>query len=102
MLQGLRLPSAPIQTPEGVVFTIAAPSAKRVQLAGDFNSWIPEGADMQFWDGVWQAVIPLSPGRYRYRYIVDGQWQSDPLNFAVEPTPYGGFNSVFVLDGVDK
>jgi len=28
---------------------------------------------------------------------VDGEWLSDPSNSNVEPTPYGGHNSVFVL-----
>jgi len=47
---------------------------------------------------VWSRVVPLHPGRYRYRYVIDGQWQHDPLNADVEPAPYGGHNSVFVLD----
>ena len=95
--QGGERPSAPILTPEGVLFTIESPDAGRVQLAGDFNEWAPEGSEMSPEGTIWKAVVKLEPGRYRYRYIVDGRWMTDPLNAEVEPAPYGGQNSVFVL-----
>src|SRR3989475_2924290 len=91
-------PSAPAVTSEGVVFTIAAPDAERVHLAGDFNDWSVDGNEMEAMDGVWTKVVKLPPGRYRYRYVVDGRWQNDPLNAAVEPSPYGGDDSVLVTD----
>ena len=34
------------------------------------------------------------PGRYRYRYVIDGQWNSDPHNKHVESNPFGELNSV--------
>lgn len=52
---------------------------------------------MESCDGIWRKSVRLAPGRYRYRYVVDGRWQSDPLNPAVEPSPYGDFDSVVVL-----
>lgn len=88
---------APAVTPAGVMFTLEAPEAERVQLAGDFNGWGPEGNDMFPWGRLWKKVVPLEPGRYRYRYVVDGQWQSDPLNPAIEPSPYGGNDSILVV-----
>ena len=91
-------PSAPAVTSEGVVFTIEAPDAERVQLAGDFNNWTLDGNEMEAMGGVWKKVVRLPPGRYRYRYVVDGRWQHDPLNAAVEPSPYGGDDSVLVMD----
>ena len=90
-------PAAPQVTPEGVVFAIEAPSARRVQLAADFNGWTVDGNEMTPHASVWTKVVKLNPGRYRYRYVVDGMWQTDPLNAELEPTPYGGHNSVFVL-----
>ncbi len=90
--------SVPAVTPEGVMFTIEAPDAERVQLAGDFNNWTLDGNDMEAMDGVWKKVVKLPPGRYRYRYVVDGRWQNDPLNATVEPSPYGGEDSVLVMD----
>lgn len=89
---------APAVTPEGVMFTIEAPDAERVQLAGDFNNWTADGNEMEGTGGVWTKVVKLPPGRYRYRYVVDGRWQNDPLNAAVEPNRFGGDDSVLVMD----
>jgi hypothetical protein len=90
-------PSAPRVTPDGVVFAIDAPSARRVQLAGDFNGWTVDGNEMTPHDSVWTKVVKLDPGRYQYRYVVDGIWRDDPLNTEVERAPYGGHNSVFIV-----
>jgi chromosome partitioning protein len=89
----------PSRTADGVVFAIEAPHATRVQLVGDFNGWSLDGSDMSRSAGVWTSVVKLEPGRYRYRYVVDGSWQSDPANPVAEPSPYGGQNSVVVLPG---
>lgn len=96
--EGVSSPSAPSPTPEGILFTIEAPHASRVQLLGDFNAWTFEGSEMKPAGRVWKKVLNLGPGRYRYRYVVDGCWLSDPLNADVEPAPYGGHNSVLVLN----
>jgi chromosome partitioning protein len=84
--------------PEGVVFTLEALSAERVQLVGDFNGWTMEGSEMQHEGRYWRKLLNLEPGRYLYRFVVDGNWQSDPLNTRVEPCP-GGYNSVLVVEG---
>src|SRR6266550_3713202 len=52
------------------------------------------GSEMGPIGGVWTKVIKLPPGRYRYRYVVDGGWQNDPSNAAGEPNPYGGHDSI--------
>jgi len=91
-------PWTPEATSKEVVFTIEADHAAQVQVMGDFNDWNLEGSEMERVDGIWQKVVTLPPGRYRYRYIVDGRWQSDPLNVAVEPNPHGGFDSILVVD----
>jgi chromosome partitioning protein len=96
-LKEIPAPSAPVATKAGVRFTLQAPEAHRVQLAGDFNHWEPAGNEMQFRGGVWQKVLPLPPGRYRYRYVVDGRWQSDPLNALAERGSYGDYDSVIEL-----
>jgi chromosome partitioning protein len=93
-----RIATAPTVTPDGVTFTIEAPAAAHVQLAGDFNEWSPDGSEMEAVGLVWKKTLKLAPGRYRYRYVIDGQWHSDPHNAAVEPSPFGGDDSVLVLD----
>jgi chromosome partitioning protein len=91
-------PSAP-REPILFTFTLEAPDAARVQLAGEFNAWTPEGSEMDGDGRVWKKTLRLAPGRYRYRYVIDGEWQKDPQNAVVEPSPYGGQDSVLVLDG---
>lgn len=95
----IRMEAAPpLCIPNGVLFTLDAPGAHCVQLAGDFNGWMAEGNEMQSSGKLWRKVVPLAPGRYHYRYVVDGRWLPDPLNVNVEPTPWGGYNSVVDLE----
>jgi len=96
-VSGIPLPSAPVSIRDGVLFTLAAPETSRVQLAGDFNSWVAEGSEMEFSNGVWKKILALTPGRYRYRYVVDGRWVSDPMNSYTEPSPFGDRDSVIDL-----
>lgn len=83
-------------TSEGVMFVADAPGANKVSLAGDFNNWSPEATPMTPSDGgeAFKALLPLAPGRYRYRFVVDGQWCRDPHNTSVETNPFGDLNSV--------
>jgi len=84
------------QVEDAVVFVTLYPRANSVHIAGDFNNWQPEQTPMQKIgeSGVWQTEMNLLPGRYRYRLVVDGQWQQDPYNELTELNPFGGFNSV--------
>jgi chromosome partitioning protein len=83
-------------TQEGVLFIAHAPGAGRVQLAGDFNNWTPDATPMVPEDNGenFQALLPLPPGRYRYRLVIDGNWYSDPYNNYVESNPFGELNSI--------
>ncbi len=87
------------QMNDAVVFVTLYPRAKSVQIAGDFNNWQPEQTPMQKVgdSGVWQTEMNLPAGRYRYRLVVDGQWQQDPYNELTELNPFGGFNSVLEI-----
>jgi hypothetical protein len=91
-------PLSPIVSSGEVTFTFEAPDAEHVLLTGDFNDWTLDGSEMEPIDGVWTKVIKLAPGRYRYRYVVDGQWQKDPSNAAIETNPYGGLDSILVME----
>jgi len=87
------------QVNDAVVFVTLYPRAHSVQIAGDFNNWQPEQhiMDKVGNSGVWQTQMKLNPGRYRYRLVVDGQWQQDPYNELNELNPFGGFNSVIEI-----
>jgi len=80
----------------GVRFVCHAPDAQHVQVAGDFNQWRVDDGEMAPTSdaGVWQKEVPMGPGRYAYRLIIDGRWTSDPANPYVESNPYGELNSV--------
>jgi len=87
------------QVNEAVVFVTLYPRAECVQVAGDFNQWKPEEGLLQKVgdSGVWQTQMKLPAGRYRYRLVVDGQWQQDPYNEWTELNPFGGYNSVLEI-----
>jgi chromosome partitioning protein len=91
-------PRLALSVPREVTFTFDAPEAEHVLLTGDFNDWTLDGSEMAPIGGVWTKVIKLAPGRYRYRYVVDGQWQHDPANATIAPNPYGGHDSILVMD----
>jgi chromosome partitioning protein len=84
------------QVSDAVVFVTLYPRAQKVQIAGDFNNWQPEssGLDKVGDSGIWQKKIKLPTGKYRYRLVVDGQWQQDPYNAHTEQNPFGELNSV--------
>ena len=84
------------QVNDAVAFVTLYPRAQSVQIAGDFNGWQPAKLPMEKVgeSGVWQASAKLSPGKYRYRLVVDGQWQQDPYNETTELNPFGGYNSI--------
>ncbi len=85
-------------TPNGVVFRFMAPEAQQVYLAGTFNQWAPTALPMKRVKDHWEAVVPLNPGVYQYKFVINGtEWREDPLNPARVDDGYGGFNSVFVL-----
>jgi len=84
------------QVNDAVMFVTLYPHAKNVAIAGDFNNWQPKQTDMTKvgQSGVWQTKMNLNPGRYRYRLVVDGQWQQDPYNEMVESNPFGEHDSI--------
>ena len=88
------------QVNDAVMFVTLYPHAKNVAIAGDFNNWQPEQTDMTKvgQSGVWQTKMNLNPGRYRYRLVVDGQWQQDPYNEMVESNPFGEHDSILEVN----
>lgn len=69
------------------VFRCAAPHAKSVFLAGDFNGWSDYASPVEKSpDGFWTVALALPPGRYEFKFIVDGHWFHD----AGTDDPYDG------------
>ncbi len=101
-----RLPP-PSQTPAGVAFHFEAPSARVVQLAGNWpeNDWLRGQAQTGSFlvgemkdedgDGIWERTEKLPPGRYQYKFVIDRvNWKQDPNNPNRIDDGYGGFNSL--------
>lgn len=82
-----------------VILNTLYPRAESVFVAGDFNNWQGDKTPLQKIgdNGIWQIKLPLASGRYRYRLVVDGQWQQDPYNEKTELNPYGELNSVLEI-----
>lgn len=66
-----------------------------IQIAGDFNGWIPDkDVETQVSDDQLQKILNIEPGRYEYRIVVDGIWQHDPNNPDQVENEIGGANSL--------
>ena len=87
-------------TSQGVLFVQPLSEAGSVSIAGDFNDWDPACTALRRDEdlGVWQTCVPIAPGRYRYRIVVDDQWVQDPYNTYVEANPFGELNSVVEVE----
>jgi 1,4-alpha-glucan branching enzyme len=85
--------------PRNIEFTLEAPGAKAVAIAGTFNGWDSTRTPLRAADGsgVWKVTMPLPQGRYEYRFIVDDGWVSDPQAKESVPNPFGGQNSVIIV-----
>ena len=78
-----------------VTFTLDAPDAREVAVAGTFNNWDPTRHRMKRdQNGTWKAQVMLPPGRYEYRLVVDGEWRNDPNAEACVPNEFGESNCV--------
>jgi hypothetical protein len=87
--------------PQPVHFEYSDGGAQLVCLAGSFNNWRPENAEMDpLGAGKWAKDLALPPGTYEYRFVVDGQWLMDPRAALHVPNPYGGENSIKVVPPV--
>jgi len=81
------------------VFAFTSQTAKEVYVVGDFNNWEitpPFKLDTKDSRG-WEKQLTLAPGKYRYKFVVDGQWVTDPKNDQIESNPFGGADSVLTI-----
>jgi len=83
-----------------VTFSFESSDAEEVILMGDFNSWNPKKHPMQKdRNGMWIKTVITPPGRYEYKFLVDGQWKEDPQNDQACLNCFGTYNSVINLTG---
>ena len=78
-----------------VTFVLLICDAKRVSLSGEFNGWSPDATPMRrHSDGHWETTVDLAPGRYEYKFVVNGEWIPDPLAHEHVWNRHGTLNSV--------
>jgi hypothetical protein len=73
-------------------------NAKMVTLNGVFNNWEPNGYTMAHNSGEWNIALHLKPGKYLYKFRIDGNWIIDPGNKLWEPNEFGTGNSVLWIE----
>jgi len=73
----------------------------KVFIAGEFNGWNSSLNQLldEDGDGTYQINLPIPPGLYQYKFVVDGRWIQDPENENKSPDGFGGFNSVINVKG---
>ena len=86
-----------------VTFIFDQISDDPVFLTGDFNNWAPETEPMAVKDGKWQATVKLKCGAYQFKYFIldkeeGNRWFNDWRADAYVKSPYGGENSVVIID----
>ncbi|MCK9618304.1 MAG: glycogen-binding domain-containing protein [Lentimicrobiaceae bacterium] len=72
--------------------------AREVIVTGSFNGWRTDGYRMKFINGIWEIPVFLAPGKYIYKFIVDGKWITDPDNQYWEGNEYNTGNSVLWIE----
>ncbi|NWF49721.1 MAG: alpha-glucosidase C-terminal domain-containing protein [Ignavibacteriaceae bacterium] len=77
---------------------------KEVNLFGQFNSWDRHNLPMKDinGDGILEVEIPLDPGRYEYKFFIDGREVIDFDNPVKVPNGMGDFNSVRIIEEAAK
>jgi 1,4-alpha-glucan branching enzyme len=81
-----------------VTFKLEASEAKEAILAGDFNGWDAKKHIMKRdHQGRWSKIVTLDPGRYEYKFVVDGEWRNDPSNDQVVSNSFGTLNNLLTL-----
>ena len=83
-----------------VSLRLQRPDATRVHVVGDFNGWrlSDNGLLQSAGNGSWATEIQLRPGRYRYKFVVDGSWQEDPANPQQETNVFGSLDSILTVE----
>jgi enterochelin esterase-like enzyme len=71
--------------------------AQVVALYGSFNNWIQTKNYCAKEGEGWVCRVDLAPGKYTYKFLVDGVGLNDPTNSATEDDGSGHIDSVIVI-----
>lgn len=80
----------------GVPLEFQLPRAETVEIAGDWNGWVP--VPMEFvGDGRWRVVLTLPRGIYHFNVRLDGSRWVVPEGVTVLDDGFGGKQGVFLV-----
>jgi hypothetical protein len=86
-----------------VQFVLIAPTARKVQVVGDFNDWDASHAEFSAehrGGGVWSVTAAVPEGHHRYSFVVDDSvWVADPTAPRALDDDFGMPNSALVVGG---
>lgn len=78
-----------------VTFRLDAEPGREVHVAGSYDDWASlRPLTARNGDGAYTLTMYLAPGRYRYKFQVDGAWHIDPVCSHWETNPFGTLDSV--------
>lgn len=82
-----------------VSFQLITEPGSKVSVAGSFNDWDPESTPLKDKanNGTFTRSILLEPGRYEYKFVIDGVWCVDPECREWVPNNEGSLNSVIQI-----
>jgi 1,4-alpha-glucan branching enzyme len=75
------------------MFAIKNTMARDVCVAGQFSNWKPLKM-RKAKDGTWTCTVNATSSTMEYKFVIDGQWMTDPDNSTSSRNPYGSCNSV--------
>ncbi len=79
-----------------VMIKFRAPkNVNEVKIAGDFTNWDKGAIYMarSGKSGEWTASIKAEPGEHQYRFLLDGNWYTDPSTEHIANS-FGSENSI--------
>lgn len=87
-----------LQVKKAITFQLPGfPHAEKVILAGSFNRWNEHDLEMTRQGDFWTISLMLTGGKHLYKFIVDGEWFTDPANHLKETDRNGNVNSVLIV-----
>ncbi len=88
-----------------VFFRYAGHAGDVVTLHGSFNGWSEPYRQFHAESGKedhFVCLCVLRPGRYEYKYQVNGQWVLDETNPSVVANPFGSLNNLLEVSAAAK
>src|SRR3989440_4407538 len=93
-----RMPPAVPSLTGNTTFTLAGHTdAEAVAIYGSFNNWIQTKNYCGRQGDGWVCRVDLAPGKYTYKFLVDGVGLNDPANSVTEDDGSGRMDSVIVI-----